>query len=685
MPASTILTGEVRLFFVDANGEEHELGPASIEAGPPPGLGLAPLANHTFGSNDFFMPAPDRYARVSGAVQLSLDGMAEEGPLRRRMRAWEKQFLLEEPWTDFPKTELAAKMYDGIKVAEDRRKTVGYSLKEIAQAITPGTLGVHMVGGEVYNLVYRSERIDDPRKKILKGSEWREVKDVEEVLWAAATLEAYNILDETGLEFVCSQRVEKWLTSLTSVRTAPLTRLNSPLFDYQQEAVNFLWDRKRAMLSLSPGLGKSLTASFAAAIRHSQLGDVGNVLLVCPASLLYYWRSELEKWHYDLPFPVESEVWHKRVGTVPSLHESYQFWAITNPETLVRFSDEFKKKFHLMIVDESIMFKHRESIRSQKLNSVARTIEKVWLLTGAPATRYLDDFWHQFHILNNRGYSSYWRWADRYCWVEKEIWGDAVVANRKGAEERVKENFADIYFARSQDQVADIPDWLFEDIDIPMKPKQDAIYQKLRKELKIVIEGYPKDKVLKINDRMALSLRSLQVASNPLLLGSDNSSGKWSALVDIMEIYPGPYLVWVNFTRTGEVIRDLLAEKYGDDKVAFGNGDTEMEERNSITDKFQKGEYQVLVLNSAAFKFGFTLTKARTAIFLERNFDDSYFQCLHRNRRIGTEFSPVIVNMRSVTLEGKRTIDHVVHDSLDYRNGMIKNVTAGDILEVLDE
>ena len=93
----------------------------------------------------------------------------------------------------------------------------------------------------------------------------------------------------------------------------------------------------------------------------------------------------------------------------------------------------------------------------------------------------------------------------------------------------------------------------------------------------------------------------------------------------------------------------------------------------------------VLILNNQVGKFGFTLTKARTSFFVERGYDDSYFQCLHRNRRIGTTQSPVVVNMRSCTGSGGRTIDHVVHDALDYRNTMIRKITVGDIRKILED
>lgn len=607
--------------------------------------------------------------------------------------SWETAYTLEENGEDFSNSLERASIPAGDMVTVPLPAPHNKTLKQIAELIPAGVLGMQYDGDRSpYNLVLRPKNENDPGLNLLKGFGWFEVKNHKQVLWAAATLEAYNTLIESGVEFTQSHKVEKWWQYINSDEQLPYFSYfddDCPLFDYQKEAVQFLMRRKRAMLALSPGLGKTLTAAYAASLHSS----IRRVLLVCPASLLYYWYSELKKWESVLRQKPLVEIWHKETGTLPqTLPENTQFWAITNPETVSRYTEEFilddqgaQNFWDLLIVDESIMYKHRDSKRSAALNRLAGAVPDMWELTGAPATRFLDDMWHQFHMLSNRGYASYWRFAESYCRIDDNEFSRSVIANRRGAESLIKTNFRDVYFARSQDQVADIPDWLFVDMDIAMKPKQEAVYRKLQKELRVVIVGHDDWEEVQVDDRLALTLRSLQVASNPVLLGADNSSGKWSSLPDLMEIYPGPYLVWVNFIRTGEMLKESLRSKFGSDRVELANGSTPVIERQRLVDHFQAEGLDVLILNSQVGKFGFTLTRARTSFFVERGYDDSYFQCLHRNRRIGTVFAPIVVNMRSVTIAGGRTIDHVVHDALDYRTGMIKRLTMGDLRKVIEE
>lgn len=565
------------------------------------------------------------------------------------------------------------------------------TLKEIASLLPAGTLGLLATPNR---FIFRPKVEFDPRVELLLEQNWSEIKWSKKdtcsnrVLTAYATVEAYTELYDSDLEHQNSNRFLSWLARTVSAQSPAILYpeyddSKIPLFDYQKDGAVFLEHHDRAMLSLSPGLGKTLTSAYAAGRRHFQ-----RVLVIAPFSLLYYWKNELKKWSTQLPRVPTTVIWHKKIGNPADFYDGYNeddpFWAIMNPETAISFSEEIAEMdFDCLIVDESIMYKHRDSQRSSAIKTIADNIPVTWLLTGAPATRYLDDFWHQFHILNPQAYSSYWRFARKYCVVTQGQWGDQVVANKRGAEKEIQKNFADIYFARSQDDVADIPDWIFEDLDIEMGTEQSRIYDKLRKEFLIELEPLDDGAVIQAKNHLSLMIRSIQVASNPLLVGSKDVAAKWDALPELMEIYPGPYIIWINFIESGVIIRDRLSAKGM--RTALANGATQSIDRQLIVDAFQDGQIDVLIMNNQVGKFGFTLTKARTAIFVERMYDDAYFQCLYRNRRIGTTQSPIVVNLRSRTASGKKTIDHVIHDVLDYRTGMIKNVTAGMLKEVLKD
>jgi SNF2 family DNA or RNA helicase len=519
-----------------------------------------------------------------------------------------------------------------------------------------------------------------PHLRVLKGSMWftTTTRTAEVVYRAATSLEALIWIRENLGLLKLSKDVHAWYFRSSNILPTP-DLSSTPLYEYQQEAARFLADRKRAMLALSPGLGKTLTSITAA----SRL-PMRRVLVVAPLSLLYMWKAELEKWAPQVGMRVKIDVWHKlpKDKKPPVPMDGTVHWIITNPETATRNLAVFKDTFpDLLILDESTLYKNRTAQRTKKMMQLAQGIRYVWLLTGTPATRYVDDMWSQISLLKPKAYSSYWRFAKEYCLVDETPWGQKVAANRLGAEKDIKNRFRDIYFARSQDEVLDLPDWIFTDLDVVMTPDQQKRYQELRRTLKMEITGMDAAKTVRATSHLALVTHLIQVASNPLLLDAEDSSGKWDALEELIAYYPGPYLVWTTFIKSSLALAERLS-KLGL-KTARILGETSAQDRQSIVEQYQSNQLDALVIGQAVGSYGFTLTAARTAFYVERRFDGDYFQSLHRFRRIGTTHSPNVIHLRSVHTDGSPTIDKAIDQVLSYRSMMIKDLTFGMLQEIL--
>lgn len=521
-------------------------------------------------------------------------------------------------------------------------------------------------------------------KRLLEGSMWsRQESPVYGPIFRAATsLEALLWLRDNVGPLTISFDVMEWYKISTSIQKIgenfPSTQ-NLPLYDFQREAIGFLLRRKRAMLSLSPGLGKSIVSATAASLIH----EVKRILVVAPASLLYMWKAELEKWGPNLPREPVTVVWHRQPAYEnPDPNPNQAVWVISNPETVVRRLELFRLcKFDLAILDESILYKNRRAQRTAKVSELCKTIPAVWELTGAPANRMLDDLWSQFHLLKPQAYRSYWRFAQEYCVINTTAWGQQVAANKLGAEEKIKQRFKDIYFARSQEEVLDIPDWLFEDIDAPMRDDQEKAYDELATNLSTTLRDEDSSVTVTATNHLSLVTRLVQAASNLMLIDGPDSSGKWDILPELLEYYPAPYLIWTSYIKSAQALTSKLRELKLD--AFYMLGETPPVERQNLVESYQAGKIDALVVGQAVGSFGLTLTAARTAIYLERNFDGSYFQSLHRVRRIGTTQRPVVLHLRSIYNNGKSSIDHLVHGLLDYRKNMIQNLTVGMLKGIL--
>lgn len=509
------------------------------------------------------------------------------------------------------------------------------------------------------------------------------------------TISAFEQVQEMFQDCIVDDSVTEWLEELDKPIQLSEETLQSDLLAFQREAVGFMVKAERGLLGLAPGLGKTPISILA----MKELG--GKTLVVCPFPLLYNWRREIKKWSGE-----ESQIWH---GHIDDVKEN---WVITNYETALGYMVKYdvkvtvkdgKKKrtkvnwrptkqfdFDNLIIDESVLIKNRKTQRSQAMFTLANKVKKikhVYLLSGSPITKFLDDMWSQFHVLDRKRFSSYWRFAEEYCVIEENYWGTKLVADQKGAAHRIKQEYRDIYFARTQDQVLDLPDWIFDTLEVPMHPVQAKLYRQMQNDF--IAELPDGDKVVAPNILSQMT-RLIQLASNPALVDGPDHHPKWSTVIDLLQYEALPAIVWTNFVNTAVALHALLSKKF---KVGLLIGQTHKLERDDIVQEFQQGELDVIIAHPAVGKFGLTLTAAKTAIYVERSYNgDDYYQSLHRVRRFGTTHSPhVIILLANETIvtegriEEKSTIDHVIHQVLGFKRDNSLQITTGLIREVLGE
>lgn len=445
------------------------------------------------------------------------------------------------------------------------------------------------------------------------------------------------------------------------------TVTQSSLFPHQKEATAFELKQKRCLMGMAPGTGKTASAIFAANELESK-----KILVVCPLSLCYMWRNQISQW-----INKSAVIWH---GNIDSW-DNYEQWVITNYDTAVRnINDIINQEFDIVIMDESILLKNRKTVRVDAMKQLAKSCEYVWLLSGSPISKFYDDMWSQLNILEPSRFRSYWQFAENYCIVEQNYWGTVVSGNQEGSTERLKSDLEDIYFCRTMDEVLDIPDWIFDTIQVPMSKTQYKLYEQMENEF---IADLPEGDQLLAPNVLSQMIRLIQFASNPLLLGSTDDGAKWKALEELLEFEEKPVIVWTNFIATARNMKDRLSKKYSTDILT---GETVAFERQDVVDKFQNGKIDVLIAHPAVGKFGLTLTKARTAIYLERSFNgDDYYQSLYRVRRIGTTISPHVIHLVSIRPDGKEgnTIDGVIDRVLDYRKNSSISITSGLMRDLL--
>jgi hypothetical protein len=160
--------------------------------------------------------------------------------------------------------------------------------------------------------------------------------------------------------------------------------LKVPLYPYQYEGVVFAARAGRCLIADDMGLGKTIQAIAAAEILAREFG-AEKVLIVCPASLKYQWKQEIEKFCHRPALVIEGPLHRRR-----ELYAADSFYKIVNYDVVHRDLEAIGKLApDLVVLDEA------QRIKNWKTRA-ARSIKRIespyaFVLTGTPLENRLEE------------------------------------------------------------------------------------------------------------------------------------------------------------------------------------------------------------------------------------------------------------------------------------------------------
>lgn len=503
------------------------------------------------------------------------------------------------------------------------------------------------------------------------------------------------------------------------------------LYPFQRLAVEYLFCNPHgaSLLALSPGLGKS-----AVTIITLDLLDIERVLILAPVTLTFNWRREFKLWsdrerditraHARAPAPgpevtvtnhetiqelvLRDEDGNTIEGTLEIDGEevnvtnarAVKAWIEAGPyaedpksgklkpvrQRITRVRRDYRDhEWELVIVDESILLKNRKAIKTNVLSSLQRNADGlIWEMSGSPTAKFRDDLFRQLQVMAPRAFTSYWRFTEFFCAVEKGQWGWKVVGDRPEVD--VHSYLRDFMFVRSQDEVLpELPDYVIRDIDLEALPRQRKALDEMFEDWIAVLEEAPDEPVI-ADTWLARLTRLMQMTSNlgslPKPDGSFHRPGsvKQDLLIDMIkgDEIELPLLVWTWYVETTQLLTTAL-DKISGLNVGSVTGRDSRDAKDATIEAYRDGELNVLVCQMGVGKFGHTFTDTRTVFYHDRAFDsDAWVQSLRRVRRIGLEHRPVLVIPRIAA-----SADALIDENLAGKLTSIASMTNSDVLSLL--
>jgi SNF2 family DNA or RNA helicase len=405
-----------------------------------------------------------------------------------------------------------------------------------------------------------------------------------------------------------------------------------------------LWGKHERVLNFD-GCGTGKTLACIHAVKTYWPG--ARVLVLAPLSIL------VPAWKRDLLFGWPETTIDVAAGTMAKKTKAFTGdaqWVITNHDTVKTIAkEEWYQSFDVLIVDEGDAFRNRTSQRSKAMQTVAKGIPVVTLMTGTPSPNSVLDTWHLAHLVDagERLGQNFYGFRQQVC-DPQVVFGAPPGAtkwiDKEGANDHVTLMLSDISSRVTLDDVQELPETIFREVGVTMPPKLRQQYDFLKRESVLMLEN---GELVNAIHAGARTQKLLQTITGSVYdehgVAKDIHTGRHSLVLDLVE-ETDHCLVAFNWTHQ----RDGLVAEARKRKVKFAviDGGVPAAKRAQIVAQFQAGELHVIFAHPQSAGHGLTLTRANRVIWSSPTYRaDLYEQFNHRIIRTGQSRKTEIIHI----------------------------------------
>uniref|UniRef100_A0A6M3M5E4 Putative helicase n=1 Tax=viral metagenome TaxID=1070528 RepID=A0A6M3M5E4_9ZZZZ len=256
-------------------------------------------------------------------------------------------------------------------------------------------------------------------------------------------------------------------------------------YEFQLEGIEFLRTRRNALLALDMGLGKTMVAILA--IREI---STTNTLVICPASVKYNWKKEIDKWWPGRSVHIVEGRSKKEIPQADFVIINYDL--LISKLVLMQL---IKRKWGVLVLDELHYLKNNAAKRTKAVyypKGIASCADRVWGLTGTPVlNRPIELFSHLKALCPERlapKYLSRYDFAQQFCDARETKWGrDESGASNLEELSQILEGF--MLRRLKKDVLKELPDKTYQTIYLKSKRTDTAKERKAYERSKESILG----------------------------------------------------------------------------------------------------------------------------------------------------------------------------------------------------
>jgi SNF2 family DNA or RNA helicase len=441
--------------------------------------------------------------------------------------------------------------------------------------------------------------------------------------------------------------------------------INTKLFPYQKEGICFAASKGRCIIADDMGLGKTIQAIAAAELLRKETG-ISSVFIICPTSLKYQWKSEIEKFTGQSAWVIEGN-YLKRIDQ----YQNDTFYKIISYNTAINDIKDINATLpDLFVLDEAQRIKNFKTKISQNIKKLKSPY--AFVLTGTPIENKLEELYSIVQFVNPFILGPFWKYMTNYRIVDE-------VGKIKGYQDlnKIGEKLADTMIRRrKKDVLLQLPRRMDKVLYVPMTEQQAAIHNDCQESVSRLVFKWRRQGFLNEKDRQSIMifLNMMRMACDSTYI-LDQKTRFDTKIVELMNILDEilaegeeKVVVFSQWERMTRLVASELDQR--NVKYQYLHGGVPGSDRGKLFEDFNNNPNSKVFLSTDAGGLGLNLQVASMVINLDIPWNPAVLeQRIARIYRLGQKRNVSIINMVSTG-----TIEHKMLGVLNFKKGLSEGI-----------